>query len=80
MPDDEQQLQEEVADQAPHVDPDDVVVTNEADGADDRDQRYEVVIAPEDGLDEGYAKRIREKLLGDGYREDAVEVREVKDV
>lgn len=40
---------------------------------------YEVVIAPDDGLDEEHARLMRERLLDDGFHDHAVEVREVED-
>lgn len=41
------------------------------------DGPYEVVIAPDDGLDEEHAKLMRHRLLDDGFHDHAVEVREV---
>jgi len=40
---------------------------------------YEVVIAPADGsdYDRDHARLLRERLLADGFRDDAVTVREV---
>jgi len=42
-------------------------------------ENYEVVIAPADGsdYDRDHARLLRERLLADGFRDDAVTVREV---
>lgn len=46
--------------------------------ADDPDTGHEVVIAPDDGLDEEHARLMRKRLIQDGFKEDAVSLREVK--